>query len=134
MVGRGEQVETMLENNADKVDALIKKAAADKRVGLPPEYFMQQTDELPFPGRLRIEPTNFCNIKCSICPSQALVASKKGFMNISLFESILGELEKISPGRSFFLTMYLGGEPLMHKQLCEMLVRAYDPCISCSVH
>lgn len=73
-----------------------------------------------------IELTNFCNLKCEICWSQNPKLFKKrvrGYMNLSLFEFIIKELEDIQEkhGKRLRLSLSYGGEALLHPQFKEIL-------------
>jgi hypothetical protein len=115
----------MTEYDGD-VTRLLQKIIHDNRFEFTPAYLLQKLYDLPFPNLIRIEPTNFCNLKCTICPTPGYPNDKKGFMDISLFRRILDEIETIAPGREFYLVMYLGGESLMHRDICEMIRMASD--------
>jgi wyosine [tRNA(Phe)-imidazoG37] synthetase (radical SAM superfamily) len=68
---------------------------------------------LPFPQAVHIEITNHCNLKCLMCPHTTM-EREKGFMDESLFRSIIDELA----GHKLLLenVALMGlGEPLLHK-------------------
>lgn len=69
-----------------------------------------------FPDQLQIEPTNNCNLRCTICP-RAVMTYAKGFMDFKLFKRITDEASANSVG-SFKL--YFLGEPLLNRQLFNM--------------
>ena len=72
-------------------------------------------------GKIYIEITNICNLKCSFCPTRK---SKKEEMSIEKFEHILKEI------KSYTKTIYLHvqGEPLLHSNLDSILAltKKYD--------
>jgi len=75
---------------------------------------------LPYPPwRLRIEPTNICNFKCVSCPNAVEKPQHNGFMEMALFKKIVDQANNYP--RPTILTLYLGGEPLLHKELIEMI-------------
>ncbi|MEQ8191680.1 MAG: radical SAM protein [Candidatus Eremiobacterota bacterium] len=70
------------------------------------------------PSLFWIEPTNYCNLKCPMCPGTYTDERiKKGFMSFDLFKDIVDE---ISP---YVLETYLmlGGESLLHKDIVGMV-------------
>jgi MoaA/NifB/PqqE/SkfB family radical SAM enzyme len=110
-----------MSDDSELISELCKKAKKCREAYLTPEYFARKTQNIPFPRRIRIEPTNFCNIRCRICPTHDVPIEKKGFMSMSLFERIMDDLERIKSRAPFYVTLYIGGEPLMHKQICDMI-------------
>jgi radical SAM protein with 4Fe4S-binding SPASM domain len=108
-------------DNIDTIGRLLKKSLEDKCYDVSYDYLMQTLYEVPFPRILRIEPTNFCNLKCTICPAPGYPMERKGFMDMALYGRILDELGKIAPDRKFYLFLYFGGESLLHKNICEMI-------------
>ncbi len=115
-----------MENNVYWDSTLCSKAAKQGESYITHEYLYRKVSGVPFPERVRIEPTNFCNIRCRICPTNDVPKEKKGFMSMGLYTAILDDLERISPGTSFFLTLYIGGEPLMHRDICKMISMASE--------
>ena len=81
------------------------------------EYLTRRTTLSGGPLRLWVEPTNVCNLKCPMCRTPLLAESvPKGLMSIDTFTTVI---EKAKPFvREVFL--FLGGEPLLNKQLPEM--------------
>lgn len=66
---------------------------------------------------LWIEPTNNCNLKCSIC-SREFGSREAGFMDLELYRNIIDQIKKINP---VVLTLHLAGEPLLHPKIHEMI-------------
>lgn len=64
--------------------------------------------------RIYIEITNICNMNCSFCPS---TKRHKEYMNLKDFESILVKIKDYTD----YVYLHVKGEPLMHKQICEIL-------------
>ncbi len=69
------------------------------------------------PVELFLEVTNFCNLKCSICPHHRGLDRPKGYMSLELFEHVLGQIE----GKIPKVNLFLAGEPLLHKHIFEMI-------------
>ncbi len=60
--------------------------------------------------RIYIEITNTCNMNCSFCPK---TSRKPEFMDIALFEKILGEVKDYTK----YLYFHVMGEPFLHPEL-----------------
>lgn len=73
-----------------------------------------------FPIHLDIETTSFCNLRCPFCAStfDGWGPGEKGFIDFELFKKIIDE--GVSRGL-FSIKLSLRGEPLLHKQLVEMI-------------
>ena len=82
------------------------------------------------PLRVRIEPTNLCNLCCTSCPNTINKPKESGFMDIGLFKLIVDQMAKFEERAG--LILYLGGEPLLHKEIVEMINYAaqFDICSS----
>ncbi len=73
-----------------------------------------------FPIHLDIEATSLCNLRCPFCAStfNEWGPEEKGFMDFGLFKKIINE----GVSRNLFsIKLSLRGEPLLHKQLVEMV-------------
>jgi radical SAM protein with 4Fe4S-binding SPASM domain len=75
------------------------------------------------PISLWVEPTNICNLRCIMCPSNAS-GKKKGYMDFNLFKKIVDEAQAFVHN----IYLFLGGESLLHPHLCEMVkyAKSYD--------
>lgn len=69
------------------------------------------------PAYYIIEPTNYCNYKCIMCPNKNYQKTQKGHMNIGLFKKIVDEVKKYA----FFIQLYWMGEPFLSPILFEMI-------------
>jgi len=69
-----------------------------------------------------VEPTNRCNLRCSIC-SRGEGGRETGFMELELFREIVSQLRELNP---LVITLHLAGEPLLHPRLPEMIRLATD--------
>ena len=79
---------------------------------------------LPYtPLRLWIEPTNHCNLRCQMCPQgQKEKTFEKGFMDFSVFTKLIREASSFGAD----VNLFMGGESLLHPQLCDMIAYCRD--------
>ncbi len=70
---------------------------------------------------LIIEPTNTCNLRCTFCFVTEGMTREGGFMDLNLFKKIVDD----SPGLEH-LCMHNWGEPLLHKQIFDMIEYAHN--------
>ena len=70
-----------------------------------------------YPNVIAVEPTNFCNLSCPMCPRTSLMKREKGLMDFSLFKKIVDE----SKDRTEFMYVDNMGDPLIHPRICEMV-------------
>lgn len=71
------------------------------------------------PLLISLEPTNYCNLRCPMCPvghhaKDPSVA--RGFMPVDVFDELLPELQRLSP----IVAFHMGGESILHPQFHEM--------------
>lgn len=73
---------------------------------------------MPPPSFLSFEPTNYCNLKCPACPTGSGVLTRdKGFADILLFKKLVDENKNCLIN----ILLHFQGEPLLHKQIGEMI-------------
>jgi len=108
-------------DHLDDMQRLLEKMRDEDYAPVHPMYILQRLHELDMPKKVRVEPTNFCNLRCTICPSPGYTNGMKGFMDIALYARVLDELRRIDRNQKYYLILYLGGEPLMHKDIAEMV-------------
>jgi radical SAM protein with 4Fe4S-binding SPASM domain len=83
---------------------------------------MDADNGVPGPNRIRIETASACNLRCQHCPTGVNYdATDRTAMKMDLFELILAQMKTIPTLRECVL--YLGGEPLMNKNLVKMCQR-----------
>lgn len=71
-----------------------------------------------FPFFIQIEPTNFCNLKCPVCPAGGFgFKRKKRHMKLKEFQSVIDDMENYL----LFITLWDWGEPLLNPDLPEMI-------------
>ena len=88
--------------------------------------FLLKTPFLPsrfyyfgFNGRVAIEPTNACNLKCRLCPTWQHMKRERGFMELENFKKIVDENKDIFKR----INMIFAGEPLMNQDVFKMVKR-----------
>jgi len=69
------------------------------------------------PIRLWIEPTNFCNLRCIMCPNSSNRPIKKGYMDMKLFKEIINKANPFA----YDINLSHRGESLLHPHLIEMI-------------
>ena len=77
------------------------------------------------PTFVSVEPANFCQLRCPECPvgiaSSPNHLSPNRLMPLSIFERVLEQVQATAHTMQF----YFQGEPLLNKQLPEMIVAAH---------
>ena len=68
---------------------------------------------------LNIEFTSVCDLKCKMCSLDR--TQPKGFMDVVLFEKILNEINTSNQIEVENISLWLGGETLLHPNLSKML-------------
>jgi len=71
------------------------------------------------PRRIFIEPTNACNLNCIHCVHDGKMTRPLGFMDMGLFKKILEDIKDWN--RTSEICLFQQGEPLLHKQIAEMV-------------
>ena len=90
-----------------------------RRLKLKSSYKNRLT-KLPYPPEyLQIDIIGYCNLKCRMCP-QGIKGGvlEKGVMDFSLYKKVIDSGKQAGV---FSVLLVLTGEPLMHKNLIEMI-------------
>jgi radical SAM protein with 4Fe4S-binding SPASM domain len=75
------------------------------------------------PFMLMVEPTNFCNLKCPLCPSgNGQMRRPRGTMGLEDFKKLVDELG----GEVFMMMLWNQGEPYINKCFNQMVRYASD--------
>lgn len=73
------------------------------------------------PWAISVEPTSFCNLKCVECPTgNGSILREQGSMQLDMFKSMIDSIYK----NTFYLNLYLQGEPMLHPHFGEMITYA----------
>ncbi len=93
-------------------------------------YRRKRTRLTSMPIRLWVEPTDICNLKCTMCLNKDVPAEKKGRMDFGLFKKIIDE------AGDFVYDIYLHhrGEPLLQPRLIEMIKYAKAAGLKVKMH
>lgn len=76
-----------------------------------------------FPSVLQIEPTNFCNLKCPLCPTgNGTLKAPRGFMGFNNYKKIIDEVGDYL----LYLILYNYGEPFLNKEIIEIIEYAKE--------
>ncbi len=77
-----------------------------------------------FPLVLNIEPTNSCNAKCCYCPNGEVIKNQGvNFLKINYFKKII---DQIKQHKLLMLNFHKDGEPLLHRNLPDMVAYAKE--------
>jgi len=68
------------------------------------------------PPMVLVEPTNNCNINCTMCPNDRM-SREKGYMPFGLYKELISN----NVGFIRNLNLFLMGEPLLHSRISEMV-------------
>lgn len=75
------------------------------------------------PFMLMVEPTNFCNLKCPLCPSgNGQMKRPRGNMSLDDFKGLVDKLAD----RAFMMMMWNQGEPYLNACFNEMVGYAHE--------
>ncbi len=69
------------------------------------------------PTHLLIEPTNYCNIRCTLCPVTEGLNRPRGHMNLNIFKKLIDDVGEYV----FLILLWDWGEPFLNHQVYEMI-------------
>lgn len=90
---------------------LLQQGASLILPHLPYRFF-----DFGFSGKLIIEPTNVCNLRCPLCPTAQNMKREKGFLSLDKFKAIVDEVSSFTK----VINMGFAGEPLLNKDIFKM--------------
>jgi MoaA/NifB/PqqE/SkfB family radical SAM enzyme len=110
---------------------MAKKLLAWRLARIAWAYKTRQTQLDVGPLRLWVEPTNVCNLRCPMCLTPTLGGEvPKGLMSLATFERVIEQVT----GHVRDANLFLGGEPLINKQLPAMIKLAGERGIKTRLH
>jgi len=81
-------------------------------------YLIKNPKPNSYPSILMMEPTNFCNLHCPLCPTgNGSLKRAKGYMPFSSFEKVIDEIGDYLIN----LTLWNFGEPMLNKDIFNMI-------------
>lgn len=92
-------------------------------------YLAKQETAFTPPLYVNVEPTNWCNLHCTICSMDA--SRPKGYMDLGLFREVVGQAKEAGVAE---ISLWLSGEPLLHKQLGEMVRYVTEQGLVSNIH
>ena len=92
------------------------------------EYEKKSIISESYPVLLTVEPTNYCNLKCRMCPRE-LQSHRRGMMDMNVFRKIVDE----SHGLSTHMWLHYMGEPLLNPNIFQMIKYATDRAIKVGI-
>lgn len=102
----------------------LKKKQFFWDIALKLSYFYPLFSFKKIPLEISIEPTNVCNLRCPTCPTNRNMNRKKGFMEFSMFKSIIDELKHSKKKSKIF--MNFAGEPTLNQDIDKFVQYASD--------
>jgi len=70
-----------------------------------------------WPTHVMIEPTNYCNLKCTLCPVNNGMDRSKGYMDFNSIKKVIDEIGDYL----FFVFLWDWGEPFLNSSIYEMI-------------
>lgn len=103
---------SFIRNVKDRIPSLFFLASAVR------DFFRYTFNIIPkSPYALMIEINNSCNLRCSMCWTKN-AQRKKGFMSMDLYRKIINQAAEYGVKH---VSLHTVGEPLLHKDLIEMI-------------
>ena len=93
-------------------------------------WLRKQTVVGYMPYRLWIEPTNRCNLACTMCPNQSFSKKDLGMMDFQLFQSIIDQAQNSVHD----VNLHHRGESTLHPKLVDMIRYSNDRGMKVKLH
>lgn len=100
------------------------------------DFYVRMAPRPALPEVIFIEPSSYCNFKCTSCPQHEGLKREHGFMSVENFDRITDDIVALyaEQGRDLpWLYPFLGGESLMHKQFVTLLKMAKAKGFRCNL-
>lgn len=111
----------------NKIIDKIKRSLKQNIGSLILPHLPWQLCDFGFSGRVIIEPTNICNLKCPLCPVPNL-KRKKGLLSLEDFKKIVDDIPNLK-----FINLGWAGEPLLNPAVLAMVEYANSRGIQTSL-
>lgn len=95
----------------------------------PLGYALGVSRALSAPYYVNIEPTNHCNLQCTICSRSK--GSLRGYMAWDLFQEIVDQCAALGVKQ---VSLFLGGEPTLHPGLVRMVAYVEEQGLISGIH
>ena len=82
-------------------------------------YLDENYTDRSLPEKVYIEPTDMCNLSCTMCFRHSWIGEKEGRLDLPVFLELAKEMEDLPSVRECFFGGM--GEPLSHPQILDML-------------
>lgn len=84
--------------------------------------YLQGKSTLEYPPvHIFIEPTNYCNLRCIMCPQHELMTRKRGYIDFELFKKIVVDCKNIGVE---YINLFFLGESFLHPKIFDMITYA----------
>jgi len=83
------------------------------------------------PREIFIEPTNHCNLRCMMCPQSKGLKRPAGYMDMELYKKLIGQIKGLNLRK---VSLFMGGEPLLHPRIIEMIKIARREGLDARLH
>lgn len=119
-------------NRPSNAYKFIRRFGVHRTLRLMRMYYhhKKQSLELPYYPELQIEPSNACNLRCRMCTQSIFGDKKNGHMNMELYNDIINKAK----GNVLSVLLTLSGEPLVHKNIIDMIKIAKNAGMYVSMH
>ena len=92
-------------------------------------YALGVSRALSAPYYVNIEPTNHCNLRCTICSRST--ATPRGYMSWDIFVNIVDQCASMGVRQ---VSLFLGGEPTLHRDLAAMVAYVEEKGLISGIH
>jgi len=87
-------------------------------------YTRRRTSLDYLPPVFWLEPTNHCNLHCTMCPNSLLQREQGGFLPLADCRRVADEISRHYPHGGATIALFLSGEPLLHPDIFAMVAYA----------
>ncbi|MBN1522503.1 MAG: radical SAM protein [Candidatus Aureabacteria bacterium] len=107
----------------------IKRSSRSRLSMMARQMYLRMKIPMDFPIIINVDPTNACNLLCTMCPNSQPPSVKKRFLDMDLYEKIVSEISARKK-RIYRFFLVKDGEPLLHKNIIDMVALAKEKNIS----